>query len=73
MINFLIDNEFPFCVVLTKADKLKKTERLRRMEELKNELPCYEDLTVIPFSSVTDEGVETLRDIIEEVSLEDEQ
>ena len=71
MINFLIDSELPFCVVLTKADKLKKTEREKRLEALKSELPMYEQLTVIPFSSVTDEGVERMRSIIEEVSSDD--
>ncbi len=68
MINFLIDSEIPFCVVLTKADKLKKTERQRRLEELKSELPLYEQLTVIPFSAVTDEGLDRIREIILEVS-----
>lgn len=71
MINFLIDSELPFCVVLTKTDKLKKTEREKRLEALKSELPMYEQLTVIPFSSVTDEGVERMRSIIEEVSSDD--
>lgn len=71
MINFLIDSELPFCVVLTKADKLKKSERISRMEALKEELPMYESLTVIPFSAVTDEGVGALREIIEEVVGED--
>lgn len=71
MINFLIDSELPFCVVLTKADKLKKTEREKRLEALESELPVYEQLTVIPFSSVTDEGVERIRSIIEEVSSDD--
>lgn len=73
MINFLIDSEIPFCVVLTKADKLKKTERMNRMEALKSELPMYESLTVIPFSAVTDEGVSDIRSIIEEVSEADEE
>ncbi len=71
MINFLIDSELPFCVVLTKTDKQKKTEREKRLEALKSELPMYEQLTVIPFSSVTDEGVERMRSIIEEVSSDD--
>lgn len=68
MINFLIDNELPFIVVLTKADKLNKSERTKRMELIKKELPCFEQLTVVPFSAVTDEGVDTLREIITEVA-----
>lgn len=67
MINFLIDQELPFIVVLTKADKLNKSEREKRLELIKDELPCYDQLTVVPFSAVTDEGADTLRQIIEEV------
>lgn len=71
MINFLIDNELPFIVVLTKTDKLNKSERAKRMELIKKELPCFEQLTVVPFSAVTDEGVDTLREIITEVASDD--
>ncbi len=68
MIDFLIDTEMPFILVLTKADKLKKMERIKRMEAFKTEIPCFEDMHVIPFSSVTFEGVEELRAIVEEVT-----
>ena len=68
MINYLIDNEIPFVVILTKADKLKKTARMERMEKFKTEIPCFEDITVIPFSSQTFEGVEEVRGIIEELA-----
>ncbi|MBO5343961.1 MAG: YihA family ribosome biogenesis GTP-binding protein [Ruminococcus sp.] len=68
MIDFLIDTEMPFILVLTKADKLKKMERIKRMEAFKTEIPCFEDMHVIPFSSVTFEGVEELRAIVEEVA-----
>ncbi len=68
MIDFLIETETPFVLVMTKADKLKKMEREKRMEAFKNEIPCFEDIHVIPFSSVTFEGVEELREIVEEVA-----
>lgn len=68
MIDYLIQNELPFVVVLTKADKLNKTERTNRLEALKTELPYYDELTVIPFSAVTDEGVEKLREIVEDIA-----
>ncbi len=67
MIDYLIDTEMPFVLVLTKADKLKKTERQKRMEAFKTEIPCFEDMHVIPFSSMTFEGVEELRNIVEEI------
>ncbi len=72
MINYLIDNELPFVIVLTKADKLKKTAREERMAAFATEIPCFEDITVIPFSAETGEGVEQLRAIIEEATGQDE-
>lgn len=68
MIDYLIDTETPFVLVLTKADKLKKTERQKRMEAFRTEIPCFDDMHVIPFSSMTFEGVEELREIVEEVT-----
>ncbi len=71
MINFLIDGEFPFAVVLTKADKLSKSQRSDRRAALLNELPCAEDITIIEFSAETGEGVDKIREIIEEVTAAD--
>lgn len=67
MLDYLVDNELPFLVVFTKADKLKKGERLRREEELRQELAAYEGMLTIPFSSVNGEGAQELIDIIDEV------
>lgn len=68
MINFLIDSEIPFVIVFTKADKLKKTAREERMKAFAEEIPCFEDITCVPFSTVTGEGVEQIRKIIEEIA-----
>lgn len=68
MINYLVESEIPFVVVLTKADKLNKTERENRLEAFKTEIPYYDQITAVPFSAVTDEGVERLREIIEDVA-----
>lgn len=73
MINFLIDNEIPFVIVLTKADKLKKTQRRERLAALQNELPCADQITAIPFSAETGEGVEEIREIIGEVAAVDDE
>lgn len=67
MVNFLLDSELPFIVVLTKADKLNKTQRTERLQSIRKELPCGEDLTILPFSTQTGEGVEELRRMITEV------
>ncbi|MDE6148859.1 MAG: ribosome biogenesis GTP-binding protein YihA/YsxC [Ruminococcus sp.] len=68
MINFLIDYEIPFVIVFTKADKLKKTAREERLKAFAKEIPCFDDITCVPFSTVTGEGVEDIRSIIEEIA-----
>ena len=72
MLNFLIDSQLPFVVVCTKMDKLTKTQQGQRLEELKTELPCGDQITVIPFSAKTGEGVDAIKEIIEEISLDAE-
>ncbi|HEZ7986750.1 MAG TPA: ribosome biogenesis GTP-binding protein YihA/YsxC [Ruminococcus sp.] len=71
MINYLIDTETPFVLVLTKADKLKKTERMKRLEAFSEEIPFFGDMHVVPFSSVTFEGVDELRQIVDEIASDD--
>ncbi len=71
MINYLIEAELPFVIVLTKADKLKKMQREKRMEAFKTEIPYFDEIHVIPFSSQTFEGVDELRQIIEEIAADD--
>ncbi len=71
MINFLIDNEIPFVVVLTKADKLSKNQRAERRAALMNELPCAEDITIVEFSAQTGEGADEIRGIIEELAADE--
>lgn len=68
MVNFLIDSEIPFVVILTKADKLSKKQREERRESLRSELPCAEDITIIEFSAQTGEGRDEIRAIIEEIA-----
>lgn len=68
MINFLIDGEYPFAVVLTKADKLSNNQRAERRRALLTELPCAEDITIVEFSAETGEGVDEIRGIIEELA-----
>ncbi len=73
MVNFLIDTEMPFVIVLTKADKLNKSERAARLAALPDELPQFADLTTIVFSSVTGEGVEALRTLITDITEDSEE
>ena len=67
MANYLIESEMPFIVLLTKSDKLNKTKREERLKAFTDELPCGDEITMLPVSSETGEGIETLRDIIADI------
>lgn len=68
MLEFLIQMEIPFIIVLTKADKLNKTERTNRLAAIRQELPeVGEDIVILPFSSKDGEGVQQLRDILDQL------
>lgn len=73
MADFLIDKELPFLVLLTKMDKLNQTQRARRLQEIRTELPCGDQLTILPFSSETGEGVSELRQILADVSATEDE
>lgn len=73
MINFMIDNELPFAIVLTKSDKLSDREKEERRNSLKAEIPFIDEIKVIEFSSVTGQGTDEIRNIIEEISQPDEE
>ncbi len=66
MIEFLYTNGFPFIVVLTKKDKLNKTELKNREEALKTELAGYPDIMLFPFSALNGDGKEEIQQYIEE-------
>lgn len=73
MLDFLIDSETPFVVVLTKQDKLSAKQQQERLAALQEELPCADQITMIPFSAETGVGVEEIRAIVEEIAAEDER
>ena len=65
MIDFLEQTGLPYVIVLTKADKLKPTERKRREQEIEEEFSGCSNVAVIPFSSLNGEGVVELKAEIE--------
>lgn len=71
MIDYLIEHEFPFVIVLTKQDKLSKKQQAERLAALTAEIPYADQITMIPFSAETGEGVETIRSIIEDIASEE--
>ena len=65
MLDFLTQMGYPYTVVLTKSDKLNKTETQTRLSLIKEELGEYADgIQIIPFSAQNNDGVEKLREVI---------
>lgn len=70
MLEYMVEMGLPFVTVLTKADKLNKTQRAQRLAAFETELADYEGVMMIPFSATSGEGVEELRAIIRQVTEE---
>jgi GTP-binding protein len=70
MLDFLIEYEYPFVVVLTKCDKLSAKQRGERLAALQQEIPYADQIRMIPFSAETGEGAEAIWESIEEVATE---
>ena len=71
MVNYLIDRELPFIVVLTKADKLSNKQREERLAAFRTEIPCGDQITMLPVSSEKGDGIEMLRELIAEICEEE--
>ena len=65
MIDFMQQMDIPFIVVCTKADKLKVKEFKRREKEIKEELSMVDENLIIPFSSQSGLGLDTIKMLIE--------
>ena len=66
MLEFMRHNKIPYTVVLTKSDKLNKTETANRLSLIRDELGVFaENTEIIPFSANKSEDAEKLREIIE--------
>ena len=70
MVHYLVKREFPFLIVFTKADKLSRLQKEKRLEAFRNEFPYGDEIQMIAISSQTGEGVEELRSILDEVGIE---
>lgn len=64
MIEFLKNSRMPFVVVMTKKDKLKKTQQVQQYELIKSIISEYGDIKLFPFSSQNGEGLQELREYI---------
>ena len=68
MLDFMQQMDIPYHIVLTKSDKLNKSEYAARLAAIEEELYGFiEDSEIIPFSAQTGEGVAKLQEIIEDL------
>lgn len=66
MLEFLSHFEIPYAVVLTKCDKLNKTEFNNRLSLLKEELgELGDNVDIIPFSALKGIGADAVRTVVE--------
>lgn len=65
MLSFLYEMNIPYIIVLTKSDKLNKSEYRKQRDALISETGEYGPMAVIPFSAKSGEGVEEVRKWIE--------
>lgn len=66
MLDFMSQMGIPYTVILTKSDKLNKTETQNRLSLIREELGEFaENTEIIPFSAQNNDGVESLRTVIE--------
>ncbi len=67
ILEFLDRAEVPTVLVATKIDKLKRSERKRNLEKIREVLALSEDALLVPFSVVTGEGKKELWSVIDEL------
>lgn len=72
MLEYMVEREIPFIIVLTKSDKLNKTERAKRLAAFDEILSDLEGVTIIPFSAVNGEGADQIREILDQVTNDEE-
>ena len=70
MLDFLYQMKIPYCVVLTKSDKLNKTEFNARISSIKDELGIYGENIKITQKLPSDatgngQGIDKIKEILE--------
>lgn len=65
MLHWLIENDLPVLNIATKSDKLSKTAQAKQIKSIKKNLGI-DELSVLPYSSVKNEGRSDLLDTINE-------
>ena len=70
MISYLGERHLPFILVMTKADKLNKTQREQRLAAVETELAAVAHPKPIPFSAVNGEGCDEILKCLREAFIE---
>lgn len=65
MARFLWENDFPFAIVLTKADKLSKQAAMRQAADIRKKLDLPADVPFLVTSSANGTGVDEMRRLID--------
>lgn len=74
MIRFLYDNAIPFIVVMTKSDKLNKSEYQARLEEMSCLMAEFDNIGLFPFSALSGDGAEAIENaIIHSIGISNEE
>lgn len=66
MIEFLADNEIPFIIAFTKADKLKRMQRQKQVKALCQQLIPAGDAYFVVTSAEKGDGIDDLRHILDD-------
>lgn len=66
MVAYLLDRNLPFMIVLTKADKLSRSQQMRQEQLIRKSLDAPEDFPILPVSSEKGTNIDELRKLIEE-------
>jgi GTP-binding protein len=64
MVNFLYDSGIPFIIVMTKSDKLNKSEYAAQLEQMTALFKGYEGVELYPFSALKGDGAQPIDDAI---------
>lgn len=68
MLNYLYQNGFPFVIVLTKCDKLNKSEREKNLLMFKETFSFLGDVQSVCFSATTGEGNDVIRGLVDGIN-----
>ncbi len=64
MYNWVVENGFEPVIIATKLDKIKRSQLLKNLKIIREKLALKKETAIIPFSSVTKQGVDEIWELI---------